>query len=392
MAKSTKRNASGSGNIRQRKDGTWEARYSFHDELGQPKRGSVYGKTQKECRQKLTAALKQIDEGSFRQTVKKYTVEEWFNEWLDTYCKNLKPRTIDDYRSKTERYIIPNLGKSQLTSLNPVQIQRFINRLSEGYGEQKPLSPKSVKNIHGILHSALKQAIIAGVLTQNPADNTRLPKQKKPELKPLMDNSISDFLEVIKGDPFERVFMVDLFSGLRQSEILGLQWEDVDFAKGEITVCRQLQKERKGNGYLFLDETKNGKKRIVAVAPAVMDVLKAQRIKQMEWQLAAGEAWNNEHNLVFTNELGRHLCHSTVYTHFKRLVAKIGMDATRFHDLRHSTAIMALQNGCSVKSIQELLGHYSSSFTMDVYGAVSETMKRDTQDKMQNYIKQVSNL
>lgn len=387
-----KKNASGSGNIRKRADNRWEARYTYYDELGQPKRGSVYGDTQKECRQKLTAILKKIDEGSFRTTTKKYTVAEWSKEWMDTYCKHLKPRTIDDYQSKLDRYIIPNLGKSQLSALTPVQIQRFINKLSDGYKAQNPLSPKSVQNVHGILHSMLKQAVIAGVIYQNPSDNTKLPKQKKPELKPLMDNSITNFLSEIQGDEYENIFIIDLFTGMRQSEILGLQWQDINFETGEIYVRRQLQKKPRSSEYVFIDATKNGKDRIISAAPTVMNTLRKQRTHQLECQLAAGTAWSNEHNLVFTNAVGGHLKHHTVYNHFKKHVRAIGMDSTRFHDLRHSCAILALQSGCSVKSVQSQLGHFSSSFTMDVYGAVSETMKKDTQDKMEQAIKLVSDL
>ena len=387
-----KRNAQGNGSLRHRPDALWEARYTFKDELGQPQRGSVYAKTQKECRQKLTNILQEIDDGCYQKPVKQYTVSQWMKEWLKTYCMNLKPRTIDDYTKRAEKYIIPNFGKVKLTALTPVQIQRFCNKLSKGYKQQKPLSPKSVQNIHGVLHAALEQAFVSGVIVRNPADNTKLPKTKKPALKPLMDDSIPKFLEAIKGDAFERVYITDLFSGLRQSEILGLQWGDINFEEGEITVCRQLQKSRTGKGYIFLDETKSGKDRTIAVAPAVMDVLKEQKRQQTEWKLAAGQAWNNEHDLVFTNELGEHLCHSTVYHHFKKLVKQIGMDETRFHDLRHSTAIMALQNGCSPKLVQQLLGHFSAGFTMDVYGAVSKTMQKDSQERMQKFIEQVSNL
>ena len=179
---------------------------------------------------------------------------------------------------------------------------------------------------------------------------------------------------------------------MRQSEILGLQWQDVNFAKQEIRICRQLQKDRTGKGYIFIDETKNGKDRVIPIPPTVAAVLKAQQREQKQWRLVAGPAWKNEHNLVFTNELGDHLRHSTVYQHFKKLVKKIGMDETRFHDLRHSTAILELQNGCSVKAVQSQLGHYSSSFTMDTYAAVSDTMKQDTRNRLEQYIQQVSNL
>lgn len=377
-----KRSAHGSGSIRQRPDGRWEARFTYQDELGQPKRGSVYGATQKEVRQQLTAVEKQIDDGTYRKRTR-YTVAEWLNEWLVTYGTTWKPFTVNDYRGKIARYIVPNLGRVQLSALTPMQVQRFCNRLSEGHGEQAPLSAKTVKNVHGILHSALKQAVLAGVLPTNPADNTKLPKVQKPELQPLMDDNISRFLAAARGDPFERLFIVDLFTGLRQSELLALEWQDVDLDGGELTVRRQLQRLPGKDNYIFLDQTKNGKSRVVPLAPGIVEVFRNQRREQSAMQLAAGAAWENARGLVFTDELGRHLKHNTVYLHFKKVVKSIGMENTRFHDLRHSCAVLALQSGCSVKAVQEQLGHYSSAFTMDVYASVSDAMKRDTQARLE---------
>lgn len=393
MAKrSNTRAAHGAGNIRQRPDGRWEARYTYTDELGQPKRGSVYGNTQKECRQSLTARLSEIDMGSFHGTAPKhYTVKEWFSEWLGTYCINLKPMTVISYREKADLYIIPNIGGVRLEALAPIQVQKLCNRLSKGYPGQKPLAPKTVSCVHGILHSALKQAVVAGILRSNPADNTNLPKVRKLELKPLMDADISRFLQAIRGDRFETLFVVDLFSGLRQSELLGLQWEDVDFVQGTLHVRHQLQKLKSGE-YVYLDLTKNGKERFVAIPPAIVQVLQKQKAIQAGWQLQAGACWSNPRGLVFTDELGGHLRHQTVYHHFKKCVAAIGMGSTRFHDLRHSCAILALQSGCSIKAVQEQLGHYSSAFTMDVYGAVSNTMRKDTQARMEQAFQQAENL
>lgn len=143
---------------------------------------------------------------------------------------------------------------------------------------------------------------------------------------------------------------------------------------------------------MFLDETKNGKERIVAIAPSIVRVLKSQQAQQAEWRLAAGAAWNNPHNLVFTDELGGHLKHKTIHNHFKKIVASIGLESTRFHDLRHSYAVNALQAGDSIKAVQEQLGHYSSAFTMDVYAAVSDTMRRDSQERMETLFKAASDL
>lgn len=389
--KSNTRSAAGQGSIRQRPDGRWEGRFVYIDELGQKKRGSVYADTQKECRQKITAAAAAADIGDYRQP-KKYTLEQWLEEWLCVYCTDLKPLTVAGYKSKIHSRIIPNIGKVPLTALNNVQIQRFYNALYNGTKTATPLSAKSIQNIHGILHKALKQAVIAGIIRVNPADGVKLPQVKKPDLKPLMDEDITKFLNAIKGDFYESLYFVALFSGMRESELIGLRWSDIDLENGTITVQRQIQKDYNGTGYITIDETKNGKQRTIVVAPSVVKVLKAQKIKQLEWHLQAGQLWNNEYDNVFTDTFGGHLKHKTIYDRFKKIVKSIGMKETRFHDLRHSYAVNALQAGDNIKSIQEQLGHYSSAFTMDTYAAVSNTMRKETQDKMELLIKSVSNL
>lgn len=387
--KSNTRAAQGAGSIRQRPDGRWEGRFTYLDELGQKKRGSVYADTQKECRQKLTATVKSVDEGCYKKA-QRYTVSEWMEIWITTYCRDLKPSTQDGYRSKLNTWINPALGKVQLSALTNTTIQRFYNQLADGTRGRKPLSAKSLKNIHGIFHRALKQAVIAGVISSNPADFVKLPKVKKPELYPLMDDDVGNFLTAIKGDRFERLFILALFSGMRQSELIGLRWDDVNLENGTILVCRQIQKSRANGEYVHLDETKNGKQRIASIAPSVVKVLKDQKRQQLEWRLAAGELWKNEENLVFTDEVGHHIRHNTMLCHFKQIVASIGRPQVRFHDLRHSYAISALQAGDSVKNVQEQLGHYSSAFTMDVYAAVSDTMRKDSQARMEAVFKAAS--
>lgn len=370
---------------------TSQARFCYTDEVGQPKRGSVYAKTQKECRQKLTAKLKAIDEETYRKSEKKIKVADWLKEWFETYCTDLKPQTLKTYESRIRQQLIPHIGDATLQSLTNAQIQRLINRLAAGTKLQKPMAPKTVKCVHGILHKALSQAVVCGYIQVNPADHIKLPKAKKPDLKPMMDDDIHRFLERIKGERFELLFYVDLFTGMRQSEILGLEWSDIDFEAGTIHIQRQLQRKYKETGFMLLDETKNGKDRIASISPSVVKVLKEQRRRQLEWQLAAGQAWSNPDNLVFTNEIGGHLVHSTVRNHFKRVMRDLGMDTTRFHDMRHSYAINALQYGDTPNEVSEQLGHYSSAFTMDVYGGVSKTARKASQERMENFIKSVSN-
>ena len=118
----------------------------------------------------------------------------------------------------------------------------------------------------------------------------------------------------------------------------------------------------------------------------VFDVLRKVKAEQSRWKLRSGEAFNNEWNLVFTNELGEHLCSVTVYNHLKKIMEKIGLKDVRFHDLRHSFAAISLQNGDDIKTVSENLGHATVAFTLDVYGHVTEKMKKDSADRMQAFI------
>ena len=172
--------ADGAGSIRQRPDGRWEARFTFTDELGQKRRRSIYGDSQKDVQKRLNAALTAADEGTYFVR-KRYTLKQWMEEWRTTYGNDWKPRTAYDYKAKSDKHIIPALGDIQLTALSTISIQRFINQLSKGTAKtaKKPLSAKTVKDIHGILHSCLKQAVASGLIATNPADNIRLPKAKK---------------------------------------------------------------------------------------------------------------------------------------------------------------------------------------------------------------------
>ena len=119
-------------------------------------------------------------------------------------------------------------------------------------------------------------------------------------------------------------------------------------------------------------------------------MLRQEQRQQAIWRLAAGEAWSNEQNLVFTTEIGGHLSHSTIQNNFRKFRESMGLHC-RFHDLRHSCAILALQSGASVKAVSDMLGHYSSAFTMDVYADTSRTMQRDTQNRMEEVFKAASN-
>ena len=298
----------------------------------------------------------------------------------------MKPHTKKSYEATVKNHIKPVLGKTRLQELTPVHVQKFINGLTNLKNDGKLLNPKTAKNIHGVLHSALQQAVRIGYLRTNPASMTVLPRRFASEINPLKDDEVVRFLEIIKGHKFEYLYLVDLFTGIRQSEIIGLQWDDIDFDQGCITIRRQLQfLGSKYGGYQFTSP-KNNKIRQIYPAKFVMDTLRQQKRRQAEMQLLVGPAWSNQDNLVFTDELGKHLNHDLIYRHLKRIFVQMGLPKLRFHDLRHSYAVLSIQAGDDVKTVQENLGHYSAAFTLDVYGHVTEQMKRNSSERMEQYI------
>lgn len=363
------RNAKGNGSVRQRENGTWEARCIIDG-----KRKSFYGDKQSDVLKAMRAAQKAEDDGIYFEPAR-VPLSKWLDIWLEEYVEpSAKPLTYATYKSRVETHIKPALGKIRLTSLNSTQIQAFYNDLLKKQG----LQPKTIKNVHGILHKALEQALKLRYIGLNPAGACILPRMEKKEIKPLTESEIAAFLKTIEeGEPLRDLFTVALFTGMREGEICGLPWDAVNFKEGTITVKQQLCKEKQKGGQHYIAPTKNDKVRILTPAPFVMDILK--RVPQRQ----------NEFNLVFTDRAGHYIVPQTALKRFKAVAARIGRPDARFHDLRHTYAVTALQEGDDVKTVQQNLGHATASFTLDVYGHVSEKMKKESAARMQSYFEKI---
>lgn len=384
------KSASGAGSIRKRADGLWEGRASVGRDprTGKQIRKSVYGKSQGEVRKKLAAITNAVDDGAYISPAK-ITFGEWLVVWIDEYCAGLKPRTRALYKNSIDARILPELGAVRLLSLSPAMIQKFYNNALQGHADGKnTISPKTIKNLHGIIHKALKQAVEVGYLKINPAEACKLPKTIKPQIQPMDREHIKSFIETVQEDYLFRLFMVALFTGLRSGEVLGLTWECIDFQNGTINVVKQLQRVTKEYHLL---PPKNSKPRTIAPASFVLEVLQDQREEQEQWRQAAGDLWKNENDFVFTNEIGMHFSQQLLHKHLKNAAVKIGLPSLRFHDLRHTYAVAAIQAGDDIKTVSENLGHASVAFTLDVYGHVTEQMKRTSADRMQAFIDSLHN-
>lgn len=398
MSKQT-RSANGSGTIRKRADGRWEGIYSagYDQQTGKLIRKSIYGKNQKEVRQKLSKVTTEIDEGLYLEPAK-MTLSDWMDLWYKEYTFDKKYSTLKGYKAQINKHIRPGIGKYNLSQLNPMILQRFFNHLSEPDEKGKVLSPKSIKNVYIILSGILEQAVENEMISKNPCKKVKLPKVYNKQITPLTDKQVKDFLEIISTDEiYGTILRVIVFTGLRLGEAMGLTWDCVDFEKGALNINKQLQRRPQKDGGSTLTSVKSGKPRILKPAPFVMQLLKIRYTEQIMQKQRSEDlwlAWSNEEEhkkaLVFTNLQGGYLIPKRVYLHFKSAAVAIGAPDARVHDLRHTYAVLSLQNGDDIKTVQENLGHASAAFTLDVYGHVSDRMKKESANRMEEYIRNLN--
>ncbi|NLS45719.1 MAG: tyrosine-type recombinase/integrase [Firmicutes bacterium] len=381
-----RRRSPGEGSITQRKDGRFQGSVllGYDPKTGKPKRKYVYGKTKKEVREKTNKLAVKVQAGTYREP-SLITIEEWFISWLNDYMKiSLRPTTWDNYKCQVEGHIIPALGRLKLSKLQTRHIQRLYNeKLKSGRLDSKPggLSPKSIRLMHTVIHSCLEQARKEGIIMINPASAVKLPKNKQRKIRYLDSEEIKIFLKAAQGSKHFAAFFLALNTGMRRGEILGLRWQDIDFKEETLTVKYGLV--RVGGKGLVLQEPKTRlSNRTIGLSPTVIRVLKEHRKEQNEAKLSLGRAYNKDLDLVFPNEIGEPTCPRAFTRVFERLLKRAGIRKACFHDLRHTFATMALEQGVNVKTVQEALGHHSAAFTMDVYASTTDKMKREAAEKV----------
>ena len=387
-----KKAAKGSGTIRKKavtRNGKqytyWEARVTTGRDPGTGKQvqRSFTGKTQKEVREKMQAAAVEVNQGTYT-TPQRMTVGQWVDIWQRDYLGGLKPCTVRTYRTAVNSHIRPALGAVKLSDLHPHAVQGFINGLE--------LAPSSGRLVYQVLHTALEKAVTLGYIPRNPTIGCELPRRDRKEIHPLDDQQLAALLDAAAGHPLEQLIRVALFTGMRQSELLGLTWDAVDFDSGAISVDKQLSRlEHREKSGLFVSP-KSGKPRTITAAPLVMRSLHAQKVRQMEKQLLAGPLWDNPHGLVFTADTGRPLEQRNVNYQFRRITIAAGLEGVRFHDTRHTYAVNAIRAGDDIKTVQGNLGHASAAFTLDRYAHFTERMQKDSAARMESFAKAVLNL
>lgn len=323
-------------NIRQRKNGLWEGRYRLNG-----KQCAVYGQTKAEAKAKLAARMTEIEQGICIERTD-LTLEEWGWEWLKTFKEGkIRHSTMDNYESDFRMHVVPYIGHIKLKDLTTLHIQRTYTK-----AQQNGLSPKSIRNIHGLVHGMLAKAQSLDMVRKNVSEDCELPVVEKAEMHTLSDVELRRFLDIAKDDPFYLMYYVDFFTGLRESELIGLTWDCIDFAKGTIRVYRQFVRIASGpdKGKMMYTPLKNGKERTITLTITALNVLREAKRKQNEMHLRAGSSWHNEYNMIFTRSNGMFVRFKTLYVHFKAIVKRMGRPEVRFHDVRHTYATLSQQS------------------------------------------------
>ncbi|MCH8983857.1 MAG: site-specific integrase [Acidobacteria bacterium] len=297
------------------------------------------------------------------------TVGEWLTSWLDGRM-SIADTTRVGYRYEVAR-ITKSFGPRRLQKLTPQTISGFYRELTES-----GLSAKTVKNCNAVFHKALKDAVRDGVLIRNPADGVELPRSERKEMEVWSADELRQFLSHTKTHRLHAAWLLLCNTGVRRSELLGLRWESVDWDNNRVAIVDTVVPVD-NKPTLRIGETKSRRsRRVIALDPETIAVLRTHRLQQNEERIAAGAAYEN-HDLVVADELGGIVSPDWYTRTTKRLAAEAGVTPLGPHAARHSWASIALAAGTHPKVVQERLGHSSIAITLDRYSHLTEGMDRD---------------
>ena len=358
------------GSIRQKSKNSWQIQiYTGTGPDGKPRRHFETVRGRKgDAQRRLTELLASLDKGVYTPPGR-LTLAQHLTNWLEGYVKaNCSQRTYDGYQSIIEGHLIPALGHVQLKHLHPQAIQAY-------YGKaQEKLSARTVHHQHRVLSQSLKYAVRQGYLGRNPAELVDAPSPRKKVMRTLTPFEVEVLLDSAKDNYYYPIIYTALSSGLRQAELLGLRWRDIDLDLLSISVSQVLYKRR---GICQFKEPKTShSRRRVAMTPKLALYLREYREERELLYLELGRQLTLD-DLVFTSVEGKPIDPSVLSHAFGRVAKQAGLEGVRFHDLRHTFASLMLLRGAKPKVISEALGHASVAFTMDVYSHIIEGMQED---------------
>lgn len=338
-------------------------------------RRSCYGRTRAEVLHRLRLTTQTLRSGLAAPGAGQ-TLGHYLQKWLHDQRPSLRPTTISLYEMVVRRYLQPELGPVRLDRLTVSQVQAMLGRISDN-----GLAPRSVGHVRAVLRSALNEAVRQELVPRNVATLARPPRPPQRVIEPFTPEECSVILGCAPRFDLLAVVAIALGMGLRQGEILGLRWQDIDLERGTLKVQRALQ--RIDGRSQLVDPKTSRSQRTLPMPSLVHSALLQQRSSQDEARDLAGPHWEEEiPGLVFTTALGRPRC-GTALTHtFHRLLAEAGVRQRTFHTLRHSAATLMLASGVDLKTVSTMLGHSQIGLTADTYASVLPSLQREAAGRM----------
>ena len=381
-----KRRANGEGSIRKRADGRWEGRYTagYNPETGKWISKNVLGKTQAEVKEKLARAIEESKRLDVSRT-NEYTVAEWLRLWFELYSKpHVRPSTANYYQRSIEQYTIPRIGNIKLNKLTGRDIQKLYKDLQENGREraiQKKTNPglssSTIRGTHRMLHLDLDRAMKERLILRNPAEDCIVPKLEKQEMKILPPEDMKAYLNAAEKHGVLVMFYLELVTGMRKGELTALLWSDLNVEHRTISVSKQAGWNGEGALEIRRPKTENSIREI-SIPQTAVDLLLEEHSKHP----------NNPYLFPSPKTGGMYHPDSIVNLH-KKILKDAGLPHIRFHDLRHTFATVALQNGVDVKTVSNMLGHYDAGFTLRTYTHATRQMQESAAEKMGNFMEQV---
>ncbi|MDO9545979.1 MAG: site-specific integrase [Pelolinea sp.] len=367
------RRGNNEGTIYQLPSGSWRAQIYIN--------GYRLGKTKKTKRE-AQAWLRQ----TLEKTVQGYTghgsnvlYKDFLRGWLSTKSSAVKKSTWRLYEGTIRNHIEPILGKIKINDIEPEDIQNLYFLKIE-----KSIGSRTIQVIHTVIKSSLETAVRMGVLQNNPTQSTTPPKYTSPEMDIYSEHEITQLLLAVKGTLLEALIHLAITTGLRQSELLALNWSDIDWDRKTISVQRQLRRKYVNRDYYSSLKTKSGR-RTISVGMNTIQKLLEHHKNQIDEKEKMGDRWD-ENNLIFPSTIGTPIRQRNLLRGFKKIIRESGLREIRFHDLRHTAASLMLNHGISPIIVAKRLGHSKVSMTLDTYGHLLPGMQQESADYIDDLI------
>nr|WP_258312005.1 site-specific integrase [Streptomyces sp. ZEA17I] len=328
------------------------------------------------------------------------SVSAYLTYWLEAVAVHqLRENTHTRYTACVNQYLVPGLGKKKLAKLTAKDVRTWLKQLrttcqccarridagrdqprccAAGACCSKRLSPLTLAYIHSVLKSALEHAVREEEITRNVARNVRTGTPRPRRFEPLTADEARQFLAAVRKNRLFALYELALRTGLRKGELLGLQWEDLGLQTGTASIRRTLQRTQTGGLTALPTKTRASERRIALPSECIYSFQEHREVQEGERE-AAAEEWR-DNGLVFSTPAGEPIDPVNLNRSFRALLDRAGLRRIRFHDLRHSTATLLLEQGVELVVIKELLGHAHIGVTATVYAHVRLRLQRDAID------------